>query len=102
MYLLEAEVTLCPSLPVKIETETERLKNTQIDIHTITEIYPNITSYKGIFMNTICTGCFQLGVFFEMAISQPIFNIFSIGKKVRYLEIETFLKLLKLSKSIKN
>ena len=30
------------------------------------------------------TGCFELGVFFEMAISQPIFNIFSIGKKVRF------------------
>ena len=39
---------------------------------------------------------------FEIAISQPIFNIFSIGKKLRYLDIGTFLKLWKLSKLIKN
>ena len=42
--------------------------------------------------------CFELGVFFEMAISQPIFNIFSIGKKVRYLDIWTFLKTFEIIK----
>ena len=45
---------------------------------------------------------FLVCVFFEIAISQPIFNIFSIGKKLRYLDIGTFLKLWKLSKLIKN
>ena len=48
-------------------------------------------------------GVFELGVFFEMAISQPIFNIFSIGKKVlsRHLIIFKTFEIIKIDKELK-